>query len=260
MSYSIGHIYKIICNLDNLFCYIGSTFKSLNERLEKHKNDYKNYNGTISIHKYFDKYGIDNFKIILIKTYNVIRIDENDRKHLEAYETLWICKTINCVNKQLPFNPLKKEQQKKYREENRETIAVKKKEYREKNKETIAEKQKEYRQKNKEILAEKNKEYREKNKETINEKRKKYREKNKETIAVKKKEYREKNNEIINKKQNENYHKNKEKFAEKAKEYREKNNEIIECGCGSKIKKYKLNDHFKSKKHQTYLQNLNNNN
>ena len=41
----------------------------------------------------------------------------------------------------------------------------------------------------------------------------------------------------------------KEYQDEYNKEYREKNSEIVECECGSCVKKYKLSDHYKTKKH-----------
>jgi len=138
---SKGHIYMIWTALDNSFCYIGSTFNRLHKRFEGHKNDYNYNKGCIAIHKYFDKYGIDNFKIDLIKSYNVIRTHRKDHKHLHAYETLWINKTKNCVNKQVPFNPLYynrevvKQYQKKYYENNKDKI----KEYYEDNKDKITE-------------------------------------------------------------------------------------------------------------------------
>ena len=110
MSYSIGHIYKIICKLDNEFIYIGSTFNQLRHRFQKHKDKYKLYckdnKKTCSIYPYFEKYGIKNFKIILIKSYNVVRTHQKDHRHLSAYETLWINKSKNCVNQRLPFSPM----------------------------------------------------------------------------------------------------------------------------------------------------------
>jgi len=103
----IGHIYKILTPLDNSFCYIGSTFTEIRKRWAKHKTDYKNEYGKFSIHKKFDEFEIHNFKIILIKSYDCVRTDEKDYKHLRAYETLWINKTKRiCVNKQLPFTPM----------------------------------------------------------------------------------------------------------------------------------------------------------
>lgn len=104
---TIGRVYKIIHNQSDI-CYIGSTFNTTRDRFRVHKYDYKQGNNSCSISKYFEKYGVKNFKMILIKEYEVI-----DREHLEAYEQLWINK-LNCVNKQCAFQPLKKERIKIY--------------------------------------------------------------------------------------------------------------------------------------------------
>lgn len=109
---SSGHIYKIICTLDEKFCYIGSTFNRLSKRFEIHRKSYIQWKQgdekvKCSCFDAFDKYGVENFKIILIKTYEVCRSHVKDRKHLEAYETLWINKS-KCVNKIVAFNPLLK--------------------------------------------------------------------------------------------------------------------------------------------------------
>ena len=107
-----GHIYMIWTPLDNSFCYIGSTFNRLHKRFEEHKSRYKKYlednkQRKCCVISYFEKFGVDNFKIDLIKSYNVIREHKMDFKHLSVYETLWINKTKNCINKNLSFNPLK---------------------------------------------------------------------------------------------------------------------------------------------------------
>tara|TARA_R110000824_G_scaffold287208_1_gene475328 strand:+ start:235 stop:795 length:561 start_codon:yes stop_codon:yes gene_type:complete len=148
MNYQLGHIYKIVCNLDNSFCYIGSTFLSLDKRWQDHIYGYKYKYGEFSIHKYFDTFGIENFKIKLIKSYNVVRVDNKDHKHLWAYETLWINKNKTCVNTQLPFSPMKylnqkesnKKCNKKRYEKNKEKIAKQNKKYRENNKDKLNEK------------------------------------------------------------------------------------------------------------------------
>ena len=171
---AIGHIYMIITPLDNSFCYIGSTFNRLHKRFEGHKSEYKYKYGNFSIHKYFDKYGIENFKIIKIKSYNVIRVHKKDFKHLHAYETLWISKTKNCVNKIVPFQPLKKEKDKEYYEINKEKI----KEYRDNNKERKSNYDKDYYENNKEKI----KIYQKNNKDKIREYKKKYKKNNKEKI------------------------------------------------------------------------------
>jgi hypothetical protein len=93
----IGKIYKIIHTQSNI-CYVGSTFDELRNRFRKHKNDLN-----CSISKYFTKFGIENFKIILIKEYEVI-----DRKCLQAFEQLWINK-LKSINMKQTFKPLKKQ-------------------------------------------------------------------------------------------------------------------------------------------------------
>ncbi len=221
---SEGHIYKIICTLDEKFCYIGSTFNRLSKRFEFHIKNYHQWKkGTpktfCSCFPYFDKYGVDKFKIILIKSYEVCRTHNKDRRHLEAYETLWINKS-KCVNKILPICYLRKEKGKQYREQNKDKI----KEYYEKNKDKILEYDKEYRQKNKDKLSEKAKEYHEKNKDKKAEQNKEYHEKNKDKIAKRKKEYREANKDKIKEYREANKDKlkeyreaNKDRFSEKAK-------------------------------------------
>ena len=136
-----ARIYKIIHNQSNLV-YVSSTFNILRQRWAVHKADYKN-GMNLSIYPYFKKYGIENFKIILIKEYQV-----EDRAHMQAYEQLWINK-LKPINKKCALNLLKKEKIKEYYEKNKEKNKEKSKKYYEKNKEKI-----------KEYNKEKNKEYR----------------------------------------------------------------------------------------------------
>jgi hypothetical protein len=68
-----------------------------------------------SIYAYFKEYGTDGFRISLIKEYQV-----EDRRHLNAYETLWVCNTKGCVNKYLPLRILRKERERQYYRENRD--------------------------------------------------------------------------------------------------------------------------------------------
>ena len=174
MEYSSGHIYKIICSLDSNFVYIGSTFTTLRQRWSNHKKDYKQYlkdgSNNMSTHKYYTKYGIENFKIILIKSYKVIRESQRDNTHLKVYEQLWLNKTKKSVNIPKAFNPLAKLDKlirdKEYYENNKEKISEKGKEYYLNNKE----KKKEYHENNKEKRKEKRKEHYNHNKEKINEK------------------------------------------------------------------------------------------
>jgi len=106
MPIATGTIYRIICLPEPNIQYIGSTFTTLKQRWSKHKCKYKrtkeNKDHKISIHPYFDKYGIDNFKMVKIKDYKVWREHQRDTKHLCIYEQLWISKTKN-VNKKNAF-------------------------------------------------------------------------------------------------------------------------------------------------------------
>ena len=137
-----GKVYKIICTQSD-DVYIGSTFNNLRKRLYGHRTQY-NTGRNYSLTPYFDKYGKDNFKIILIKEYEVI-----DNTHLEAYEQLWINKT-KCINKNntLNLNFINRAQyldkRHNYYKENKDT---KIKEYLEKTKEKRLLQGKEYREK-----------------------------------------------------------------------------------------------------------------
>ena len=76
---------------------------------------------------------------------------------------------------------------------------------------------------------------------------------NKETILEKNKEYYENNKKTITEYKKEWYKDNKETILEKK-------NQKFNCDCGGKYTYINKAKHLKSKKHQTYLQNLNNNN
>lgn len=235
----IGKVYKIICLLSD-DVYVGSTLDSLKNRFYKHK---KNKNVRTSIKPLFDKYGVENFKILLIKSYQVV-----DRKHLEVYEQLWINK-IRCINKNCSFNIKRyskdffygkyKEKilkyQKKYRGENKENIIDYKKIYYQENKEKINKKQSEYYKKNKEDIKNRVKIYNENNKEKRQEKSKKYYEKNKSKIIDYQKKYEQENKNKIN-----------ERIKKK-----------IKCECGCEITYSNMPKHKKTKKHLKFIQDNN---
>ena len=110
MIYKTGIIYFIICILNPSIIYIGSTLNTIDKRMTKHSQQYKYFTEgkyhNYSIYEYFTKYNIENFKIIPIKTYQVV--DEN---HIHAYEQLWInkyqkFKNLKVINIQSAFNPL----------------------------------------------------------------------------------------------------------------------------------------------------------
>lgn len=96
-----GNIYKIIVNCSNEI-YVGSTTQECRRRWQDHVQDYKKWkNGyrknSTSSFELFEKHGIDNCKIILIRQYKIV-----DKDHLHALEQLWINK-LKPINKNNPF-------------------------------------------------------------------------------------------------------------------------------------------------------------
>jgi len=182
-----GTVYRIICLPNPNIQYVGSTFNSLRQRWQGHKGDYKyfvkgNSESFMSLYPYYDKYGIENFKMVKIKSYFVCAENKKDHKHLSTYEQLWINK-IKCVNKQSCFKiewlytKSQREYKAKYDKQRRngakrETILLKKKEYYKANKEAHNKYSIEYNKKNKEKIAKKNKIYCEVNRDKITEKNK----------------------------------------------------------------------------------------
>ncbi|EEY60726.1 uncharacterized protein PITG_22420 [Phytophthora infestans T30-4] len=108
----IGSIYKLVCSQSEM-CYIGSTFNILKHRMIGHRSQYKrwdegNTTSVCALYPYSRKYGPYEFKIMLIKQYDVA-----DRHQLHAYETLWINNFEKTrVNRAPPFAPLKQRMQK----------------------------------------------------------------------------------------------------------------------------------------------------
>lgn len=108
----IGRIYKIITSNSNEI-YIGSTFNELRYRMSSHRTDWDRWNkgkrSKVSSFELFEKHGIENCKIILIKEYEVV-----DKQHLKMFEQLWINK-LKPINSQSSFRIVwlsKKEYQK----------------------------------------------------------------------------------------------------------------------------------------------------
>ena len=148
----IGRIYRIV-HLESELCYIGSTTNELRWRWQGHCSAYKqwlkNKAAEVAIFQYFKQYGLDKFKMILIKEYDVV-----DRKHLQAYETLWIAKFRKVsTNKNNGFFI-----KNLYYQHNRDDHIEKMKLYRKENPETIKRNNQDYYKANKERLDAKSKE------------------------------------------------------------------------------------------------------
>jgi hypothetical protein len=161
MSYIKGTIYQIICKLNPDIRYIGSTFNTLRNRWQVHKYDYENWKqgkrDAVSIYKYFNEIGIENFKMMEIKSYQIFSENSKDHKHLSAYEQLWINK-IKCINEHNAFNipfvdkNTNKLRCKQYWENNREKLLQSNRDYYQSNQAQILEQKKAYYIKNKEKI------------------------------------------------------------------------------------------------------------
>ena len=145
MSTIAGYIYKIEYNEDKEIRYIGSTTRSLKSRFKIHKLHYKEWlnnrmKGKCMIYLNFKKYGIKNFTMSLVKSYEVV-----DQKHLLAYEQLWMNKLSN-INKNRAFSSTHdfKVKRREYRINNNIKINIYNKKYTNNNKNYFKEKSKEY--------------------------------------------------------------------------------------------------------------------
>jgi hypothetical protein len=222
VNYHNSIIYKICCKDVNIKkIYVGSTANALRVRKSKHKSSCNNENNK--------NYNLYVYQFIRqnggFDNWSMIEIEKykcENKQELHKRERFYIEELNAELNKVIPNRSLEE-----WYKDNKETILEKNKEYRIDNKEKIAEINKQYYENNKETITEYKKEYYEKNKETILEKVKKYQ-----------KKYRNDNKETITQKQ-------KQKFK---------------CGCGGKYTLQNKAGHLKTKRHQTYLQNLNNNN
>lgn len=155
---STGRVYKIVARQSNVV-YIGSTFNRLSDRWNNHKSNFRAWiadksRDKCSIYPHFEEHGIDQYKIILIKEYQVL-----DRRHLEAYETLWINR-LRCVNKNSPFQ-ISRLYQAAYYDANRKQLIEKAAAYRESHRAEINEKAAIHYAANRDMLIEKAAAYRE---------------------------------------------------------------------------------------------------
>ena len=164
IKYENGKIYKIITNDPNESCYVGSTAQPyLSNRMADHISAYKTWVKSINKNKHkimsfelFDKYGVENCKIILLESVNAKSKDE-----LRMKEQEYISK-LKCVNKKRAYcssedNKIRDQQyyidnKDKIKErmsntyiEKRDTICARVNEYRKANLETINAKKKHYR-------------------------------------------------------------------------------------------------------------------
>lgn len=129
-NYQNGKIYKVV-DLNEEMIYIGSTTQSLCNRMMGHRTTYKHKrHQNIRSFLIFDKYGIENCKILLIENCPCNTKEELHKREGE------IIKSIECVNKQTPGRT-KEEYTKEYNEKNKDYMNERHRLYVECNKEKI---------------------------------------------------------------------------------------------------------------------------
>lgn len=161
-NYENNIIYKIVCkDLNVKDCYVGQTtdFKT---RKNQHKNHsiFHHY----KIYQFIrDNGGWDNFDMIEIEKFPCK--DGNEAKARERYWYEELNSSLNTIKPLITEDKIeyKIQQDKTYRQLNKEKIKVQRKEYREANKVSIAAHKKKYYEDNKIMFAEKSKLYYEKN-------------------------------------------------------------------------------------------------
>jgi hypothetical protein len=135
--YANGKIYRIVGNVENSKCYIGSTVRALSNRMAGHRGAHKRFQNGLGTKlmsfDLFDEYGVENCRIVLIENFPC-----NSKEELLKRERYWI-ENIVCVNKYIPtrtieeWNEENKDYQNQYRETHKEKINKRNKEYRETN-------------------------------------------------------------------------------------------------------------------------------
>lgn len=122
-DYSQGKIYKIECNITGK-CYIGSTTKTLSQRLRKHETNYrvfkkgKDYEHYITVYEILEK---DDYRISLLQTYPC----ENNRELLDRegwYQKKYWDRSVNkCLNGIKAQEEIKKYHNDYYKQHKHET-------------------------------------------------------------------------------------------------------------------------------------------
>jgi hypothetical protein len=226
MEYQNGKIY-IIKNYVNDLVYIGSTKQTLEKRFNKHKAEINTKKGqTIKLYQAMRELGKQNFYIEEIKKYPC-----ETKQQLIAREGHFIRlfdSFNNGYNKRVAGRDMKQ-----WTEDNKDKKKEMDKKYAEQNKEKIAENNKLWREKNIDLLKEKRKEYVKQHKEDIQEYQNNYRINNLEKKKENDKIYAQQNKEKI----------------------KEQKQQPFECECGKTVSWAVKARHFKSQKHQSFIEN-----
>jgi group I intron endonuclease len=83
----MGQIYGIYSKVEDKIIYIGQTIIGYENRFKKHINESKDEKCTKKIHKKIKKYGIENFKPILLLECDINLLNEKEKEYINFYNT-----------------------------------------------------------------------------------------------------------------------------------------------------------------------------
>ena len=239
-NFQLGKVYKLTNKIDNKI-YVGSTCKSLSQRLQGHKDKSKE-NPTQPVYAHINNIKWDNVDIVLIENYPCDTKKEllyRERYYIELLKSeLNTIKPIESTDERLLRHRIRSSLQ---RQNNPEATRIRNHNNYHKHIEKRKEQGRKYYQANAEKIKEQHKIWCEKTREKINEQLKIRYENNKESIKAKCKIYRQNNAG----KQSENIKKWRQANAEKIKEDRKIRYENNKESMKAASKKYRLDNREK---------------
>jgi len=144
-DYKNAKIYRIVCNVTGL-TYVGSTTRTLAQRLCNHRAEYNRYLANP------DRGKCSSIEVLAGGDFDIVLLEKvacECKDQLRQRERYYV-ETIECVNKYIPGRTLVE-----YYETNKETLLEYQRKYREANRETIIEKERKYYEANREEAAQK---------------------------------------------------------------------------------------------------------
>ena len=193
VNYKNGKIYKIVNDCDDEI-YVGSTTRTLCERMAHHRFDAKRANSRV--YKKFSVLGVEHFRIILVENFSC-----NSKEELCAREEHWRTQLNATLNTQSCHTGIDDKTYKaQWYEQRKDDINKARKEHYANNKDEFLQKNKEYREKNREKVLEQKRRCHHANREKCNEKSRLYREAHKAEVAESKKAWYEVHKDEINSK------------------------------------------------------------
>ena len=235
MDYKNGKIYCIY-NYINDDVYIGSSCQSLSKRMAEHRSakefsKMKHY----KLYQAMKEHGAENFYIELYEEYPCENKEQLRKREGE------VIRLMGTLNSRIAGRT-----RYEYRKDNKDEIKEKRDKYIEENREAINERKRQTYYENRDEILQRQKEYTERNHEAVLQRKRDYTTRTKEQKREYDKQYREQNKEMLKDKKAKYYEQVKDRLSEK----------IVCEVCGATIQKRNVS-HYKTKRHQQALENLN---